>query len=247
VLATDSTDGVTFSSRESTSPPELVLTLDASLPTNTPMPTNTPSPAPPPSNTPTPTNTPSPAPPPSNTPTPTPLPTTVLAEADSHVREASATSNFGTSTQLIVDGGTDPARDAYLRFTISGLTGSIQTAKLRLFNTDGSVNGPAVYTTSSNWSETGITWNNRPARTSGAIDDKGALTVNTWVEYNVTSLITGNGTYSFVLATDSTDGVTFSSRESTSPPELVLTLDASLPTNTPTMTPVPPTSTPTIT
>ncbi len=47
---------------------------------------------------------------------------------------------------------------------------------------------------------------------------------NTWIEFNVTAAIAGNGTYSFVLATDSTDGITFSSREGGHPPQLVLKL-----------------------
>src|SRR6185436_14811927 len=47
---------------------------------------------------------------------------------------------------------------------------------------------------------------------------------NTWVEYDVTSLVNGSGTYSFDIATDSTDGVYFSQREaSTFRPELVIT------------------------
>ena len=40
-----------------------------------------------------------------------------------------------------------------------------------------------------------------PAPTSAATDDKGAIPANTWVEYDVTPFVTGNGTYSFRLAT----------------------------------------------
>ena len=75
------------------------------------------------------------------------------------------------------------------------------------------------------WSETAINWNTRPARTSAATDDKGAIPVNTWVEYDVTPFVTGNGTYSFNLATTSNDGIDFYSRETaTLRPELVVTL-----------------------
>ena len=48
-----------------------------------------------------------------------------------------------------------------------------------------------------------------------------------WVEYNVTPLVTGDGTYSFRLAQTSTDGVDFRAREytdSTQRPQLVVTL-----------------------
>jgi hypothetical protein len=125
------------------------------------------------------------------------------------------------------------------------VTGSIQNATLRLFVTNGTTNGPSIYGTDNSWTETGITWNNRPAATTGVIDNLGEGLAGTWAEYNVTSYITGNATYSFVLLPDSTKGVTFNSREGSSPPQLVLTF-ASGPTPTPTNTPTPgPTSTPT--
>jgi hypothetical protein len=38
-------------------------------------------------------------------------------------------------------------------------------------------------------------------------------------------VVTGNGSYDFVLLPDSTDGVSFYSREGTSPPQLVLTIE----------------------
>ena len=49
--------------------------------------------------------------------------------------------------------------------------------------------------------------------------------MNTWVEYDVTSFVTGNGTYSFSLATTSNDGIDFYNRENaTLRPELVVNL-----------------------
>jgi glucose/arabinose dehydrogenase/PKD repeat protein len=162
---------------------------------------------------------------PSNTATVTTPQLTLLPDADARVEEATPTLNFGTSNRLRVEGGTDPDIESYLRFTVSGVTGSPQSARLRLFVTDPTTDGPAVYTTGNTWSETGITWNNRPARTSGATDDKGALADVSWVEYDVRPLVSGNGTYSFVLATSSVDGINFKSRETTDlpfRPELVL-------------------------
>jgi hypothetical protein len=118
--------------------------------------------------------------------------------------------------------GTNENYEGYLKFTVSGVIGSVQSATLRVYSTSGTVDGPAVYATTNNWTETGITWNTRPARTSAGMDDKGAIATGVWVEYNVTALITGDGTYSFVLVTTSTDSVSFSSREGSQPPQLVL-------------------------
>jgi hypothetical protein len=109
---------------------------------------------------------------------------------------------------------------------VSGVTGPILNAKLRLYVTNGTSNGPSLYLTANTWTEIGITWNNRPAPTSGVISNMGAVAANSWAEFDLTSVVTGNGTYDFVLLPDSTKGVTFTSREGTvnSRPQLVLTL-----------------------
>jgi hypothetical protein len=113
--------------------------------------------------------------------------------------------------------------ESYLRFTVSGVSGSIASAKVRLYASNGSADGPSVYSTTNSWTETGITWSNRPARTSGALDRRATVPDNAWTEWDVTSAVTGNGTYSFVLATASSDGVYWDSREATNKPVLVLT------------------------
>jgi hypothetical protein len=156
--------------------------------------------------------------------TSTTLPTTA-AEADSRVPEAKPDINFGQNPTLYVDGGAvDPDVESYIRFTVTGISGTVSSAKMRVYVTDATRNGPALYTTSNNWTETDITWNNRPARTSDVLEDKGALTLNSWVDYDVTKIITGNGTYSFVLATDAADLLGLSSREGNAAPQLVVTL-----------------------
>ncbi len=87
---------------------------------------------------------------------------------------------------------------------------------------NGTGNGPAVYVTDNSWDENSITWSNRPAPTGDALDNKDRLSSNSWVEYDVSSAVTGSGTFSFVLIADSDDGVIFSSREGDQLPQLVL-------------------------
>ena len=149
---------------------------------------------------------------------------TFAAEADARVHESSPTTNYATS-YLRADGGSDPDVETYIRFDVSGISLPVLSAKLRVFAYTGTANGPAVYSTGSSWSETGITWTNRPPRTSGSTDDKGSVPSNSWMEHNVTPLVAGNGTYSFVYATTSSDGIDINSREAAGqPPELVLTV-----------------------
>ena len=156
-------------------------------------------------------------------------PTTVraVADADAMVKEGSPSTNYGGNLALRVDAGTDPDVESYLRFSVSGLGGApVQSARLRLWSTSDTTNGPAAYSTTNAWTEAGaggITWSTRPARSSPPTDDKASVPSGAWVEFDVTSLVTGNGTFSFVLAGTSTDGLDLSSREGAHAPELVVT------------------------
>jgi hypothetical protein len=162
-------------------------------------------------------------------------PITLPPDADAPVKEATATTNYATDN-LRADGGTDPDVDSYLRFTVPPGSGPVQSATLRVFAFTGTVDGPSLYTTSTTWSETGITWNTRPARTSAALAKKGAIAANTWVEFNVTPVVTGAGSYGFVLATTSTDGIDLYSKEAAATanrPQLVVTFADATPDTTP--------------
>jgi len=157
---------------------------------------------------------------------------------------------------LRIDGGSDPDEEAYLQFTVSGLTNAPSSATVRVHVGNGpqaySANGPAIYAApGASWTEEGITWENRPTRPATALSDHGFVGRNTWIDYDVTSTITGNGTYTFVLATSSTDATEIDSRESGFAPQLILVVPAAPSTETsatatpqPTATPSP-TSTPT--
>ena len=168
----------------------------------------------------------------------TPSTLTFFANADAHVEQRYPTANRGTLDYLMVRKANNRNAESHLRFAVNGITGAVQSVRLRVYLTsNNSANGPAVYRTANTWTETGITWNNRPARTGGALDNRGAISRNTWVEYNVAAVVAGNGTYDFVLVGDSNDEIRFSSRQGSNAPQLVITF---LPgTNTPTVTRTP--------
>jgi len=105
--------------------------------------------------------------------------------------------------------------------------GKIQSAKLRLFATKTTADGPYVVPTTGSWSETGLTWNNRPPPSGGLLDDVGAISAAGWVEWDVTQAITGAGSFSFLLASTTADAAKFEARESAEIqrlPELVITM-----------------------
>lgn len=63
----------------------------------------------------------------------------------------------------------------------------------------------------------------RPARSGGAVADLGAASIGQVVEYDVSAMVTGDGVYTFALVPTSSSGFAVSSRESSSPPQLILT------------------------
>lgn len=167
-------------------------------------------------------------------PTPTvPAAIEFVPVADARVDEDAPGANYGRSTTLRVDGGREDDVESYLMFNVSGVTAPVSSATLRVYATSGSRDGPDVSTGDSTWSEREITWNNRPARSSGTIFDAATVASNSWIELNVTGAVTGDGVVTFVLHTDVTDGVTMSAREGANSPQLVLMFGSDEPLPTP--------------
>jgi hypothetical protein len=107
---------------------------------------------------------------------------------------------------------------------LSGLSGTVRQATLRLWASSGTGDGPIVTPTSTGWTQNGITWSNKPVSTGRAIADIGGVSTGTWVEVDVTNIVVGNGTYAFRLSGESTDGVDFHSREGANDPQIVVTM-----------------------
>ncbi len=156
---------------------------------------------------------------------------TVAVEADAWVESTNPGVNHGSEQCLNADNS--PQQETYLKFTVSGVTGTVTGATLRLTSYNGTPNGPKIYgVTENGWSETGITWSTKPARSGGALDDEGEVTATAnapaVVEYNVGALVNGNGTYTFNLVADHSDAIQFRSREygtAAQRPQLVLQLN----------------------
>jgi hypothetical protein len=168
--------------------------------------------------------------------TPTAITTVTFAPvADAQVAEDNPDFTYGTKTELLVNGGADPDVASYLRFRVSGVTAPVQRATLRLWVRDkGSTrDGPALYATNTDWTETDLTWTTRPPAIGGVLDDTEQLTSSTWVEYDVTPAVGDDGPIAFVLVAQSADGVIFHSREGEHPPQLVVLAGTEPPTPTP--------------
>jgi hypothetical protein len=151
---------------------------------------------------------------------------TYLSEADVRVQESNPDGNYA-HRGLWTDGTTSDRKESYLRFRVSGgLTeGTLKSAKVRVYAYEGTENGPAIYQTTNDWSEGGITWVNRPPTVGPEIDDAGMVAKGSWVEYDVSGLVDGDGTYSFVLQPGSADLAKFDAWEGFHQPELVLNME----------------------
>ncbi|TMQ54210.1 MAG: tandem-95 repeat protein [Candidatus Eisenbacteria bacterium] len=158
-----------------------------------------------------------------------PLSLTFAAAADAYVSSSKTNNNFGTATHLRArQSGT--SYKSYLRFVVSGISGTVLSAKLRLYAADGSSDAGSFYAVSNNylgtpnpWTETGITWNNGPSLSGTPLATAGSVAVGTWAELDVTTSIAGDGTYCYGVLNHSSDQVTYNSKEASSnPPQLVL-------------------------
>jgi hypothetical protein len=103
-------------------------------------------------------------------------------------------------------------------------------SKVRLYNNgNASDKGGDFCVANSSWSESSVTWNNVPVADSIALASLGAVVaVNTWIKADVTSLITGDGTYSLRVKSISSDGADYASEETSgSAPQLVVEVENS--------------------
>ncbi len=151
---------------------------------------------------------------------------TVGAVADTYVSSEYPRTNYGSAS--ILGSGASPIRESYLRFDTGSLPGSVVSAKLRLYVTEGSpaANGMIRRMSNTTWSEGSVTYRKRPAIDGAQVGSFDNVGVGAWVEVDVTGMVTGPGVYSFGVSQTGTDGVDFASREHSNTgqrPQLVIT------------------------
>jgi PKD repeat protein len=140
---------------------------------------------------------------------------------DAYVSTPSPAKNFGTA--LFMRGLAAYEYRPYVKFNVTGLTGAVTSAKIRLYVTDATDNVGNWYSVDSGWTETTLTAGNAPVIGGTPVATVGAAPLNQWVEFDVTAAVLGNGTVSFANLAASTNGVYWSSKEGANPPQLVIT------------------------
>jgi parallel beta-helix repeat protein len=138
---------------------------------------------------------------------------------DSWVDASQPTANFGTKTQVRVDGS--PTVVAYLRFAVPEHAPATH-ATLRIYANSNHSVGFAVHAVAdSSWSERTITYATAPTMGPSLVPS-GPFATGSWVEVDVTPLLDGAGPISIALTTTSSTAMSLGSRESSTAPQLVL-------------------------
>jgi len=138
------------------------------------------------------------------------------ATEDATVDASRPTTALGGSPRIIVDNS--PVNDALVKFSVSGLSGcTVSSAMLRLTvgssTDDNSVYGGDVYATGSTWSQGTVTYANAPAAGTRAGSVTGSVAASTAYLFDVTPLVTGDGTVSFRVKSPNSDGARYFSTE----------------------------------
>jgi molybdopterin biosynthesis enzyme MoaB len=152
---------------------------------------------------------------------------------DSYVQLTTPTTNYGSNSGLRARKTSTEEQRSYLKFSLSGITGSVVSATLRLKVTNASDIGGSIYKVSNNyvgtstsWVDEVINWNNAPVVSGSPLSSVGAVVVGNVAEFNVAAGITGNGQISFAITSTSSNDVQFNSSEGGVVPELVIVISS---------------------
>ena len=99
-------------------------------------------------------------------------------------------------------------RIAFLKFQVTGVTGPITSAKLRLRTQDRPISEFGVYRITSNaWSEGNLTWNNAPLTHDWFSGEYNGWPADTWRDFDVTGALSGDGVITLGLASGQNIGL----------------------------------------
>jgi hypothetical protein len=148
------------------------------------------------------------------------------AVEDASISSNEPAANFGTAQTLEIRDHKKQAYQSYVKFDVSGVQGVVTSVKLRLYSTVGSNSVSSVYLVSNDWAETGITWNNAPGISGSPLDSLDTNETDVWVEYDVTSAVSGDGIVSFGFTNNHPNWVNYNAREAgVNPPTLVIMVE----------------------
>jgi len=143
---------------------------------------------------------------------------TFLPTDDSYVDDSRADRNYGNRPSIRVDGS--PTRTGFMKFTVSGI-GTTDSASVRIFMGSTGDDVSIYQVADTTWTEGTITAATAPPvgaliATVSPVQSGGSYL------FDVSSVVTGDGTYSFALRTTDNTALKIRSSESDLPPQLVV-------------------------
>ncbi len=131
--------------------------------------------------------------------------------ADTFVKQLFPDNRYGSFTNLRVDGF--PIVHSYLRFSVQGLGGAqVVKAQLQIYAELRSGIGISVFAVSDNtWNESTLTYSSAPAM-GAALSSSAPFAADSWVPLDVSTYVTGEGTYSFGVTTPGVTSIKLASR-----------------------------------
>ena len=146
------------------------------------------------------------------------VPVALPPVADAYVYQPQPDANFGSDAALRTD--SSPLLRSFLRFNVQGFAPG-QTVTLRALAQTANGQGIDLHTVAdTGWAESAI-FNSAPP-IGAVIGSSGPISAGTWLTFDVTGQVSGDGPVSFALTSPSNTATRFSSREGAAPPELVL-------------------------
>lgn len=138
--------------------------------------------------------------------------TTIGAQADAYVKQSNPTTNYGTASTLLAQGTPLGFTTlSYIRFQVPDVV--YDQVILSVYNQGAGSHYFALYEAQSTttWSETLITYQNRPALGQLIVAD--GIWGYDWIRIDVTDFVNAGETVTFVLTHSQNSPLTFSSRE----------------------------------
>ncbi len=120
--------------------------------------------------------------------------------ADTYAKESDSGSSTTRGTENSLDIRSEAGsytRIPYLKFSVNGISGTIQSAILKVYSEDEDDTVKAFAVSDTSWTEAALNYDNRPAL--GAEIGSGTATVASWFDIDITGYITADGTYSIAL------------------------------------------------
>lgn len=146
---------------------------------------------------------------------------------DTFVNQGAQSKNYGSKSYVRPRGsGSSKEKYAYLKFTVSGISGTITAAKLKIKSEGSAIDDTTVYPVTGTWDENTLTWNNDNLTWGSSLDTIEDVSSQTWYVFDVSDEVDGNSTYTLGLkTTQDAANLDWYSKESANDPVLQISYE----------------------